>query len=85
MSEALQNKIRLRAYQIWEEEGRPAGRHLTHWHRAERELAADERSVPDELSAVEPSDLEETEGVTQALQPVETPPALHTTRKDQKP
>lgn len=26
--------IRARAYQIWEEEGRPAGRHDLHWQRA---------------------------------------------------
>ena len=30
--------VRERAYQIWEEEGRPAGQHLTHWSRAEGEL-----------------------------------------------
>src|SRR6202035_180062 len=29
--------IRLRAYAIWEEEGRPNGRHIEHWQRAEEE------------------------------------------------
>jgi Protein of unknown function (DUF2934) len=30
--------IRERAYAIWEEEGRPDGRHLEHWHRAQNEI-----------------------------------------------
>jgi DUF2934 family protein len=31
--------IRLRAYRIWEAEGRPHGRHEAHWARAESEMA----------------------------------------------
>ena len=30
--------IRERAYAIWEQEGRPDGRHLDHWLRAEAEI-----------------------------------------------
>ena len=30
--------VRERAYAIWEEEGRPGGRHLDHWLRAEAEI-----------------------------------------------
>jgi hypothetical protein len=33
--------IRERAYAIWEEEGRPEGKHLQHWLRAEAETDAD--------------------------------------------
>jgi hypothetical protein len=33
-------RIRERAYQIWEQEGRPIGRHVDHWLRAEQELVA---------------------------------------------
>jgi hypothetical protein len=29
-----EDAIRARAYQIWEEEGRPQGRHELHWQRA---------------------------------------------------
>lgn len=29
-----EDTIRARAYQIWEEEGRPEGRHELHWQRA---------------------------------------------------
>ena len=32
--------IRERAYAIWEAEGRPHGKDLDHWHRAEAEINA---------------------------------------------
>ena len=35
---AKEQAIRERAYAIWEEEGRPEGRHLDHWLRAEAEI-----------------------------------------------
>jgi Protein of unknown function (DUF2934) len=31
--------VRRRAYEIWEQQGRPHGRHADHWVAAERELA----------------------------------------------
>ena len=34
-------RIRERSYQIWEQEGRPEGRHLDHWLQAEQELVAE--------------------------------------------
>jgi hypothetical protein len=37
MSERDQ-RIRQRAYEIWEEEGRPDGQHGEHWDRAAREI-----------------------------------------------
>jgi len=36
--------IRERAYAIWEEEGRPDGKDLDHWHRAEAEINLDYRA-----------------------------------------
>jgi hypothetical protein len=33
-------RIRERSYQLWEQEGRPEGRHLDHWLQAEQELVA---------------------------------------------
>jgi hypothetical protein len=33
------DQIRERAYELWEREGRPHGRHLDHWVQAEREKA----------------------------------------------
>jgi DUF2934 family protein len=32
------DRIRSRAYGIWEREGRPQGRHEHHWHEASREV-----------------------------------------------
>lgn len=40
MEQALQQRIRLRAYQIWEAVGRPEGYSDQHWLAAERELLA---------------------------------------------
>ena len=39
-------QIRLRAYAIWEEEGRPAGCEAAHWERAVREMAGNENQAP---------------------------------------
>ena len=33
--------VRSRAYQIWENEGRPDGRDLWHWLEAERQIQSD--------------------------------------------
>ena len=35
---AKEQFIRERAYLIWDEEGRPEGRHLDHWLRAKAEI-----------------------------------------------
>lgn len=35
-------RVRARAYEIWEQEGRPEGRHLDHWARAAQEVSAEE-------------------------------------------
>jgi Protein of unknown function (DUF2934) len=39
MAQDRQAEIRRRAYLIWEHEGRPEGKALEHWHRAEAEIA----------------------------------------------
>ncbi len=38
--------ISIRAYQLWEEEGRPNGRDQAHWFEAERELQELQRGSP---------------------------------------
>lgn len=38
MSDQDQDRIRERAYALWEEEGRQAGRALDHWIQASKEL-----------------------------------------------
>ena len=42
-NEAEAETFRQRAYELWESEGRPAGREYDHWLQAERELASTPR------------------------------------------
>ena len=64
-----EEKIRQRAYGIWEEEGHPHGRADDHWHRAAREVES-----PSPLQA-EP---------TLSLQPAEAAPAKKAAPKRRK-
>lgn len=41
MSEGIEGLIRTRAYERWQQEGRPEGRDKEHWLAAERELASE--------------------------------------------
>ena len=41
-------QIRQRAYEIWEEEGRPVGAELRHWLQASDEFSEDEEPRPPE-------------------------------------
>ncbi len=41
VADAAYDKIRRRAYDIWEKEGRPTGRQHEHWAQAEREILTD--------------------------------------------
>lgn len=43
---------RERAYRLWEQEGRPEGRHLDHWQRAEDQHEETEKEA-DEALAIE--------------------------------
>ena len=38
----IEQRVRARAHTIWEQEGRPDGKHLQHWARAKRLVAAEE-------------------------------------------
>ena len=42
MNTAIEERIRSRAYELWESEGRPEGREVDHWLRAAQELAAEQ-------------------------------------------
>lgn len=88
MSNPMESRIRLRAYRIWEEEGRPEGCDVEHWRRAEREITSQERTAPVESSAgssvAAPSDTEETEGATHAMRVPVAPPSLKRTGKTRK-
>ena len=50
-----EEEIARRAYALWEEEGRPEGRHEEHWSRAQNELGTiAPQETPDELSTSAP-------------------------------
>lgn len=52
----LESAIRARAYQIWEDEGRPNGRHELHWQRAYEAVvvpAAGDRTATDDVSLID--------------------------------
>ena len=45
-SEAIEDEIKVCAYFIWEQEGKPVGRALDHWLQAELQLACERARVP---------------------------------------
>ena len=49
MDDERKRQIERRAYELWEEEGKPAGREQTHWDQAAREF--DEASARDQARA----------------------------------
>jgi Protein of unknown function (DUF2934) len=51
MTPELENKIRLRALEIWREQGCPEGRAREHWEQAERELARPGRASGDQRTS----------------------------------
>lgn len=59
-----ENRVRERAYELWEKEGRPEGDHLRHWRQAEQELGDKSSAEENDRAPREP---EETEGATGAL------------------
>lgn len=44
-----EQRIRERAYQIWQEAGCPEGKADEHWRQAEAEIAAQERDLETEI------------------------------------
>ena len=44
-------RIRKRAHEIWEEEGRPEGREYSHWLRARAEICSEEGDWPGRAEA----------------------------------
>jgi hypothetical protein len=45
MNTAIEDRIRTRAYEIWEGEGCPVGREIDHWLQAVQELAEERATV----------------------------------------
>jgi hypothetical protein len=46
MSQPSEEEIRKRAHQLWEQNGKPAGRAEDFWHLAEQELRNEDQSSP---------------------------------------
>jgi hypothetical protein len=44
-----EQRIRERAYQIWERAGRPEGKATEHWLQAEAEISAEEQGLEQEV------------------------------------
>lgn len=42
-----ESRVRMRAHELWEQEGRPEGRDTDHWEQASREIDAED-SAPTE-------------------------------------
>lgn len=50
--ESDEDQVRMRAYDIWEREGRPEGRHADHWRRALEELKRDDVETRSEWHSI---------------------------------
>lgn len=56
MTDDREQKIRERAYSLWEQNGGEHGRHEEHWHRAEADLDEDGASAPTQEEPAEGGD-----------------------------
>jgi hypothetical protein len=65
MNTAIEERIRNRAYELWEAEGRPEGREIDHWLQAVQELAL-ERSAVGVASSPRPRRTRSTAGTATA-------------------
>ena len=45
MADDKQERIRQRAFELWEQAGRPEGGHEQHWHQATREIESENARV----------------------------------------
>jgi hypothetical protein len=70
MGEIPEEAIRLRAYHIWEREGRPHGRDQEHWVQAQVELGAEVMRVqPPRAAAPSPPQARSNGGKAAAAKP----------------
>lgn len=63
MAQDRETRIRERAHALWEQEGRPEGRHEEHWRRASREVGP-------EAPAGQETPEDRTRSVTDSDEPV---------------
>jgi Protein of unknown function (DUF2934) len=62
MNNQREQRIRDRAHQIWEREGRPDGQEQNHWERASREIDEEDRNETRNIQGDKPSRERSSEG-----------------------
>ena len=72
MTDRNEDRIRERAYAIWEEEGRPDGEDLRHWNVAETEMRNEAAKANEQAR----KQIEETEASTGAMGIPIPPPSM---------
>ncbi|MBB3309124.1 hypothetical protein FHT78_000853 [Rhizobium sp. BK196] len=72
MTERNEDRVRERAYAIWEKEGRPEGQDRRHWNEAEAELRGETTKVNEQAR----KQIEETETATGATDVPIPPPSM---------
>ncbi|MBW9054989.1 DUF2934 domain-containing protein [Rhizobium mesosinicum] len=72
MTNRTENRVRERAYAIWEKEGRPEGQDRRHWKEAEVELRGETTKVNEQAR----KQIEETETATGAIGVPIPPPSM---------
>ena len=87
MSPEQEDRIKQRAYEIWEREGRPDGRGDVHWSMAVQEIRAEDGWVDDAADSAGPTDdLSRQLGSAEAaLAPEGTEPAPEEPAPERKP
>lgn len=74
--------VRLRAYQIWESEGRPEGRDGDHWRQAEEQLGVSSSSFPAPAVLSSSGAVQGLEADPGAFQDPEAHPDIEVSRTD---
>ncbi|WP_207479008.1 DUF2934 domain-containing protein [Arenibaculum pallidiluteum] len=67
--ERLEERIRERAYRIWDREGRPEGRERDHWELAREEIAIED-NIKDTLEPNPAGDAYDTATRTEPVEPL---------------
>lgn len=74
--------VRLRAYQIWESEGRPKGRDGDYWRQAEEQLGVNSSSFPAPAGLSSSGAVQGLEADPEAFQHPEAHPDIEVGRTD---
>jgi hypothetical protein len=59
------DRIRVRAFEIWQRAGQPEGSHMKHWHQAMQEIEAED--ARDVNAGQVPNDAQDVSGAAPAL------------------